>query len=153
VIYRGSFALSRLANFYPTLMEKLVFVDVGYNAPGWALTEQNIRYVNSMVQQAMGYSVFGYFLFFNEGGAAALMDHQVSNPSKKGVGHELTDTAQPDSVQSLFHSKDEEQVKKYMGAEGGFRTWVAESMVAETPRYLSEEVSATSSVPRLSRLC
>ena len=51
------------------------------------------------------------FLFFNEGDAAALMDDQVSNPFRKGVGHELTDTAQPDSVQSLFHSKDEQQVK------------------------------------------
>ena len=61
MIYRVSFALSRLANFYPTLMEKLVFVDFGYNAPGWVLTEQNIQYVNSMVQQAMGYPVFGYF--------------------------------------------------------------------------------------------
>jgi len=56
-------------------------VDVGYSAPGWSLTEQNIRYVNAMVQQAMGYSVFGYFLFFNEEDAAKLMDDHVRHHS------------------------------------------------------------------------
>jgi len=46
-------------------------------------------------------------------------------------------------VQSLFHSKEEEQVKEYMGVEGGFRTWVGEGMMAEKPGYLSEQVRCT----------
>jgi hypothetical protein len=53
-----------LANYYPSLFSKLVFVDVGYSAPGLGLTEQIVTNINTAIQSAMGYSVFGYFLFF-----------------------------------------------------------------------------------------
>ena len=64
-------------NYYPSLFSKLVFLDVGYAAPGHGLTLETVTYVNSMVQKSMGYSVFGYFLFFQEQDAAKLMDEHV----------------------------------------------------------------------------
>jgi hypothetical protein len=53
------------------------------------------------------------------------------------VDHHL----QSKSAQSLFHSTDVELGKRYMGAEGEFRTWLMEGRVATTPGYLGVEVS------------
>jgi hypothetical protein len=74
---RGSFLLSRLANFYPSLFTKLAFLDVGYQAPGHGLTRATLENINNAVKGALGYGVFGYFLFFDEEGAAKLMDDHV----------------------------------------------------------------------------
>jgi len=76
--HRGSFLLSRMVNYYPEMFTKLVFIDIGYSAPGRNLTEQTVRFVNQMVLEKMGYSVFGYFLFFKESDAAEIMDAHVS---------------------------------------------------------------------------
>lgn len=54
-------------------------MDVGYLAPGNALDTPTIMFVNDMVKKHMGYSVFGYFLFFDEEDAATLIDKNVSN--------------------------------------------------------------------------
>jgi len=75
---RGSYLLSRLANYYPTLFTKLVFIDIGYATPGRGLSTQTVQFVNQMVKSKAGYEVFGYFLFFDEEGAGALMDENVS---------------------------------------------------------------------------
>jgi len=117
----GSFLLSRLVNYYPSLFSKLAFVDIGYNAPGFGLTEQIVKHINSMVQGAMGYSVFGYFLFFAEPDAAQLLD------------------AHSDSARSLFYSTDADLGKKYMGAEGGIRTWLEEGKLAESKPWFTSE--------------
>lgn len=74
----GSFLLSRLVNYHPAVLEKLVFLDVGYSAPGFGLTRELVGHVNQMVKGAMGYEVLGYFLFFAEEDAAALLDAHVS---------------------------------------------------------------------------
>jgi soluble epoxide hydrolase/lipid-phosphate phosphatase len=74
---RGAYLLSRMINYYPTLFSKLVFLDIGYSNPSFNLNRQTINFVNSMVQQNMGYSVFGYFLFFDESDAPELMNKNV----------------------------------------------------------------------------
>ncbi|EHK97362.1 hypothetical protein M7I_6872 [Glarea lozoyensis 74030] len=43
------------------------------------------------------------------------------------------------SAESLFHSKDNEVIKNYMGAEGGARKWFEGGKMAEYPAYLTEE--------------
>lgn len=75
---RGSFALSRLANYHPGLLSKLAFIDIGYSPPGGGLSKPVITHINSMVKATMGYEVFGYFLFLTEDDAAALLDKNVS---------------------------------------------------------------------------
>ena len=42
---------------------------------------------------------------------------------------------------SLFYSGDADLGKKYIGAEGGLRTWLAEGKVTQLPSFLSSEVS------------
>ena len=74
---RGSYLISRMANYYPSLFIKLAFLDIGYSAPGFNLDRNTINFVNGMCQQNMGYSVFGYFLFFDEEDAPELMNKHV----------------------------------------------------------------------------
>jgi soluble epoxide hydrolase/lipid-phosphate phosphatase len=136
---RGSFLLSRLANFYPSLFTKLVFLDIGYSAPGHGLTRTTVSYINHSVQSALGYSVFGYFLFFEEENVAKLLDENVRTRliylEKKS-----NQENQVESALSLFFSTDAEVGKKYMGATGGFREWLTEGKVAPSPPFVSSEV-------------
>ena len=83
----GSYLLSRLANFHPSLFTKYVFVDIGYTPPGFGLSLQTVNYVNAQVKSAMGYEVFGYFLFFQESDAAKLLDQHVCNLGDRNRFH------------------------------------------------------------------
>lgn len=75
---RGSFLLSRLVNYFPARFSRLAFVDVGYTAPGRGLTKECLGYIDTMVNKAVGYSVFGYFVFFDDDDAADLLNDNVS---------------------------------------------------------------------------
>lgn len=76
---RGCFLLSRLANYYPEQFSAYAFIDHGYSAPGKSLTFDAMQHVNSVFQDRFGFSIFGYFLFFNEKDAADLSDKHVSS--------------------------------------------------------------------------
>lgn len=75
---RGSFLLSRLANYHPERFSAYAFIDHGYIAPGRGLTTAAIQNINSSVQANLGFAIFGYFLFFDEEDAAKLLDENVS---------------------------------------------------------------------------
>ncbi len=76
---RGSFLLSRLANYHPEHFSAYAFIDHGYSAPGNSLTTAVIQHINSSVQAKLGFSIFGYFLFFDEEDAPKLLDEHVSS--------------------------------------------------------------------------
>ena len=76
---RGSFLLSRLANYHPERFSAYAFIDHGYSAPGHSLTAEAIQHINSSVQAKLGFSIFGYFLFFNEEDAPKLLDEHVNS--------------------------------------------------------------------------
>ncbi|CAL3965198.1 unnamed protein product [Diplocarpon coronariae] len=61
-VSRGSFLLSRLANNFPDLFMNFAFVGAG----------ETIQFVNISAQEAMGFGIWGYLLFFDEN-AAELM--------------------------------------------------------------------------------
>tara|TARA_R110002060_G_scaffold49564_8_gene60506 strand:- start:1325 stop:1477 length:153 start_codon:yes stop_codon:yes gene_type:complete len=42
------------------------------------MTEEMVTFVDKSIKEAMGFEVFGYFRFFNEDGAADLLDKNVS---------------------------------------------------------------------------
>ena len=75
---RGSFLLSRLANYHPERFSAYAFIDHGYSPPGQSLTTAMIEHINSDVQAKLGFQIFGYFLFFDEEDAAKLLDGHVS---------------------------------------------------------------------------
>ena len=58
-----------------------MFIDVGYSVPGRGLSLDVVDHVNAAVQSAIGYSVFGYFKFFQEEDAASLLNNNVCFPS------------------------------------------------------------------------
>lgn len=117
----GCFLLSRLANYHPERFSAYTFIDYGYNAPGHSLTTTAMQHINSSVQANLGFSIFGYFLFFHEEDAPKLLDEHS------------------ESVESLFFATDNEIGKKYKGALGGFRTWLTEGKTADLPAYLTSE--------------
>ena len=70
----GSHLLGRLAVYFPKRFEKICFIAVGYRAPGAPI---NLDAVNEMTAQKLGYSIFGYQVFFtrNEKAEAVLNQH------------------------------------------------------------------------------
>ena len=71
---RGSFLVSRLANYFPERFLKFVFLDVAYQAPTGHFS---LDAINDMSEKALGYPIFGYWYFFNDAEAAELMDRNV----------------------------------------------------------------------------
>lgn len=138
---RGSFLLSRLANYHPERFSAYAFIDHGYSAPGNSLTTAAVQHINNSVQANLGFSIFGYFLFFDEEDAPKLLDEHVSSFQTLQIlaGQTLT-TLQSESVESLFFANDNDINKKYKGAPGGFRTWLTEGKTADLPAYLTPEV-------------
>ena len=138
---RGSFLLSRLANYHPERFSAYAFIDHGYGAPGQSLTPAVIQHINSSVQAKLGFSIFGYFLFFNEEDAPKLLDEHVSSfQTLQILTCQTLTTLQSESVESLFFATDNEINKKYKGAPGGFRTWLTEGKTVDLPAYLTSEV-------------
>ena len=76
---RGTLLLSRLANYYPERFSAYVFIDHGYSAPGQNLSTAAVEHINSLMQANLGFSILGYFLFFNEDDAPKLLDKHVSS--------------------------------------------------------------------------
>jgi hypothetical protein len=74
---RGSFLLSRLANYHPSHFSSYVFIDHGYIAPGRSPTISSIQQINNSMQSKLGFTIFGYFLFLNEEDAPRLLDENV----------------------------------------------------------------------------
>jgi len=142
---RGSFLLSRLANYHPERFSAYVFIDHGYSAPGHSLTIAAIQHINSSVQANLGFSIFGYFLFFNEEDAPKLLNEHVSPfQTLQILTCQTLTTLQSESVESLFFVTDNEINKKYKGAPGGLRTWLTEGKTADLPAYLTSEVKISS---------
>jgi hypothetical protein len=133
--------LSRLANYHPERFSAYAFIDHGYGAPGRGLSTAVIQHINSSVQAKLGFSIFGYFLFFNEEGAPKLLDEHVSSfQTLQILTCQTLATLQPESVESLYFTTDNEINKRYKGAPGGLRTWLTEGKTADLPAYLTSEV-------------
>jgi hypothetical protein len=138
---RGSFLLSRLANYHPERFSAYAFIDHGYGAPGRGLTRAVIQHINSTVKAKLGFSIFGYFLFFDEDDAAKLLNEHVSSfQTLQILTSQILTTLQSESVEYLYFTTDNEINKKYKGAPGGIRTWLTEGMTADLPAFLTSEV-------------
>ncbi|KAL8641250.1 MAG: hypothetical protein Q9228_001921 [Teloschistes exilis] len=67
---RGSFLLSRLANYHPDRFIAYVFLDIGYWAP---YADFDVDAINAQAERQFGYSIFGYWHFFNAPDSAQIM--------------------------------------------------------------------------------
>ncbi|PQE05376.1 Epoxide hydrolase protein [Rutstroemia sp. NJR-2017a BVV2] len=120
----GSAILSRLVNYFPERVTKLVFLDIGYSPPGWGFSREVVRQTNSGMREGVGWEGFGYFLGM-EG---------------EGVGGRMGGV--PLSVMSLFYSNDAQVIKDNMGATGGFEKWLEEGKVAGFEDWVTEDMIA-----------
>ena len=133
--------MSRLANYHPEHFSAYAFIDHGYSAPSHNLTTAVVQHINSSVQANLGFSIFGYFLFFNEEDAPKLLDEHVSSfQNPQILTCQTLTTLQSESVESLYFTNDNEINKKYKGAPGGLRTWLTEGKTVDLPGYLTSEV-------------
>ncbi|KAF6810152.1 epoxide hydrolase [Colletotrichum plurivorum] len=109
----GSWFLSRLCQFHPSRFAGLVFLDVGYAAPG---TMFDVEAINRLTKEATGEEMFRYWDFFTDDEGVAIMDRQVG------------------SVVSLLHASPGVMAAN-MGPKGRTREWVSAGRIAETHSF------------------
>ncbi|EXL99470.1 hypothetical protein FOIG_08510 [Fusarium odoratissimum NRRL 54006] len=114
----GCFLLSRLTNYHPERFSAYAYIDHGYMAPGRSLTTAAVQHINRSVEEKLGFSILGYFLFFDDEDAPRLLDEHAK---------------------SLYFTTDEEINKKYKGALGGLRSWLTEGKTTKLPAHLTSE--------------
>ena len=64
-----------MVNYQPDRVSAYVFLDVGYSRPSG---EFDVNLVNKMMQERIGYTTFGYWLFFNAPDSAEIITSNVS---------------------------------------------------------------------------
>lgn len=109
----GSWFLSRLCHFHPSRFSGLVFLDVGYAAPGAAF---DVEAINRMTKEVAGEEMFRYWDFFTDDEGVATMDRQVA------------------SVVSLLHAAPGVMAAN-MGPRDRTREWVSSGRVAEAHSF------------------
>ncbi|EMT71610.1 hypothetical protein FOC4_g10010121 [Fusarium odoratissimum] len=75
----GCFLLSRLTNYHPERFSAYAYIDHGYMAPGRSLTTAAVQHINRSVEEKLGFSILGYFLFFDDEDAPRLLDEHASS--------------------------------------------------------------------------
>ena len=75
---RGSWVLSRIANYYPDRFLALAWLTIAYSSPS---DRFSVDAINAYSEEKLGYPVFGYWEFFNDPETAELLDHNVSPSS------------------------------------------------------------------------
>lgn len=72
---RGSFLLSRIANYYPDRFLAFTWLAIAYSPPGGRFSVDEI---NADSEEKLGYPFFGYWEFFNDPKTVDLVDRNVS---------------------------------------------------------------------------
>ena len=95
---RGSFVLSRLANYYPERFIKFCWMDVGYAVPTGKVWDTDA--IDKIAEQILGAPIFGYWHFFNDEDAGPLMERDVSFP----FSHLLFSALRRESTSTTYFS-------------------------------------------------
>lgn len=83
----GSVILSRFALYHQKRLEKLVWVNVGYQAPGGFV---DLDAINTLTESEYGYMTYGYWYFFIRYDAGNLIRDHVSvleRPRLENIDH------------------------------------------------------------------
>lgn len=78
ICIRGSFLLSRIANYYPDRFLAFTWLAIAYSPPSGPFSVDKI---NADSERELGYPFFGYWEFFNDPKTVELVDHNVSPTS------------------------------------------------------------------------
>lgn len=75
----GSLMNSRFITYHGDRLIATVFLDIGYFAPPLSIGPGTAKALNTMTSLTLGYPIFGYWFFFNDTSAPALLNSHVSN--------------------------------------------------------------------------
>jgi hypothetical protein len=106
---------------HPSYFAGIAFLAVGYVPPG----PFEIDFLNSLSEQYFGHQCYGYMKFFNEDGAAAIVD------------------ANAPSLTSLLYSTTPEAWRIHMGPAGAAKEWLSTGQVAPPPSWMTQEENET----------
>ncbi|KAI3325045.1 alpha/beta-hydrolase [Xylariaceae sp. AK1471] len=118
----GSFILGRSAVYHPKRFSKLVFVSVGYLAPG---TLFDIDGINEQGLKNLGYTPFGYWYFFNSYDIAGIVSQKL------------------ESFYHLLFLTNSSTGPTEFSQISAARSWLAANKTTELPAWLSPEDKAT----------
>ncbi|KAL8955097.1 MAG: hypothetical protein Q9183_006793, partial [Haloplaca sp. 2 TL-2023] len=112
----GSNLLSRMVNYQPDRVSAYVFLDVGYSHPSGKF---DVDLINKMIQERIGYTTFGYWLFFNAPDSAEII------------------TSNPETSISIIYPVKPEVFKERLCPVGATRKTYEERYTAPPPAWLS----------------
>ncbi|KAL8869462.1 MAG: hypothetical protein Q9174_004256 [Haloplaca sp. 1 TL-2023] len=112
----GSNLLSRMVNYQPDRVSAYVFLDVGYSRP---VGEFDVDMINKMIQERIGYTTFGYWLFFNAQDCGEII------------------TSNPETSVSVIYPERAEIYKEKICPVGALRKAYEERFTAPPPTWLS----------------
>ncbi|KAI8952477.1 alpha/beta-hydrolase [Xylaria longipes] len=118
----GSGVLSRCAVYHPQRYSKLVFMSVGYQAPGNFF---DVDEINGSGLKNFGYTPFGYWYFFNSYDSAGIISQNL------------------ESFFHLLYPTNSSQWGTDFGQITAARAWLAANKTTELPSWLSIEDKAT----------
>ncbi|KAI0550750.1 alpha/beta-hydrolase [Xylaria curta] len=118
----GAGVLSRCAVFQAKRFSKLVFMSVGYAAPGVFF---DVDGINGAGLQNLGYTPFGYWYFFNSYDSAEIISQNL------------------ESFFHLLYPADSSRWGTDFAQISAARAWLAANKTTELPSWLSTEDKAT----------
>ena len=139
--YRGSTFLSRLANYHPTRFTKFAWLDVAYKPPtGEPFSAEA---VNEATEKALGYPIFGYWLFFRDDDAGRMIDEHVCNAPvlshfQSSGSFTLAKRPQRESMVSLRFAADDEFAKNTMCPIGACRSYFEKGGTCATADWVQD---------------
>ncbi|CAG8949420.1 hypothetical protein HYFRA_00005049 [Hymenoscyphus fraxineus] len=116
----GCNLLSPLHYYHPEKFSSLVFVSVPYSEPG----PFDIDTLNIQTKERFGYSLYGYWKFFNESSAASVIE------------------AHHDAATSIFYPTVPELWISDFAPIGAAKEWILSDKVVPFPPWLSAEDAA-----------
>ncbi|TFK50253.1 alpha/beta-hydrolase [Heliocybe sulcata] len=114
----GSKITSRLANYYPERFTAYAFLALGYLPPGH---NTDLAADLQKTKQALGYELYGYWLFFSEDGADRIIDDHW------------------DSMFSLVFPYDSNIWKTDVAGVGALKSSLLANKIGPLPSYITEE--------------
>ncbi|TRX96164.1 hypothetical protein FHL15_002888 [Xylaria flabelliformis] len=146
----GAGVLSRCAVFQAKRFSKLVFVSVGYVAPGIFF---DVDGINEAGLENYGYTPFGYWYFFNSYDTAGIISQNVSIPMPQAAfqqpynaSWESELTVEISQLESFFHLLYPTNSSRWgtdFAQITAARAWLAANKTTELPSWLSAEDKAT----------
>ncbi|CZR64435.1 related to soluble epoxide hydrolase [Phialocephala subalpina] len=119
---RGSFLLSRLANYYPQRLLSCSFLAVAYRAPGQSM---NIDAVNVLTKEKLGYELYGYWKLFEREDASQIVKDHI------------------ESFLSILYPEDSSIWREHLAPIGALESFAKSGKVTKRGSYISDEEMAT----------